>query len=306
MKPFRFGVTAPGANDGADWREQARRVEGLGFDVLTVADHIAELWSPFSALAAAAEATTRLRVGTLVLNNDFRHPAIVAREAATLDALSGGRFELGLGAGHSRPEYEAIGLPFDPAGVRVARLAESVHVVRRLFRGEAVSFAGEHYTLREHALFPVPAAAPRILVGGNGRRLLELAAREADIVGFTGIGRTLADGQRGETTGFAAERVDERVALVRQAAGDRFSALELHALVQAVVETDDREAGAQRVGQRTGLTAEEVLGSPFLLVGSPAQMGDDLRYRRERFGISYYSVFWHSLEAMAKVIALLR
>ncbi len=307
MRSFRFSIGLPQTDSRDELRAFARKAEQLGFDLLTTPDHLLDLLPPFAALACAAEATTSIRLATLVLNNDLRHPAMTAREAAALQALSGGRFELGIGAGHARPEYESIGLPFEPPAVRVARLSESVSLIKQLFAGDPVTASGDHYTLTAHHLYPRPAVRPPILIGGNGRSLLRLAAREADIVGFTGLGRTLPDGQRHEPAGFAAERVAERLALVREAASDRFEALELNALVQFVTVTDDRAATAEVIAKGVPpLTPGDILGSPFLLLGTPEQMAHDLRARRERFGISYYSFFAPALDAVARVIPLLR
>src|SRR5437867_2123293 len=202
MKPFRFGVILRSAASRADWAEKARKVEALGYAVLTVPDHLANLVAPMPALASAAEATTRLRIGTMVLNNDFRHPVLVAREAATLDLLSDGRLELGLGAGHMRSEYEEAGLRFDPGRVRVERLAESVRIVKALLDGKPTTLEGDHYRVSAHRVFPRPVQRPRppILIGGHGRRLLSLAAREAEIVGFVGF-RHLAGGAQVDASG---------------------------------------------------------------------------------------------------------
>ncbi|MEZ4503890.1 MAG: TIGR03621 family F420-dependent LLM class oxidoreductase [Dehalococcoidia bacterium] len=306
-RPFRFGVSILGPADRESLVGFARRAEDLGYDILTVPDHVADgLLSPFTTLATVASATDRLRIGTLVLNNDLRHPALAAREAATLHALSGGRMELGLGAGHAAPEYAALGLPFDEATTRVDRLTEAASVVRRLLGGETVTFEGAHYALTAHALWPPPQSPLPLLIGGNNRRLLRLAAREADIVGFTGLGRTLEDGQRHEPSGFAPSAVDERVALVRAAAGDRLNDLEFHALVQAVVITDDRRASATTVAATAPpLTADDVLGSPFVLVGTPDEMTEELRAYRARFGMSYFTVFDRYLEDFAPVVRAL-
>lgn len=304
MHPFRFGVSARGLDGPENWATLAQRVEALGYDTFSVADHLVDgLLPPFVALATAAAATERVRLGTLVLNNDLRHPTMTAREAAALDVLCGGRVELGLGAGHSRPEYEQIGLPFDDATTRVARLEESAAVVNRLLRGESVTFEGAHYQLSEHTLWPPPSQQKLpLLIGGNGRRLLRLAAREADIVGFTGMGRTLEDGQRHEPTGFGPAAVAERVALVRSEAGDRLADVEFHALVQSVVVTEDRETEAASMTERLApLTAEEILGSPFLLVGTEDQISEELRAHRERFGFSYFTVFEKDYEALAPI-----
>src|SRR5216684_9005890 len=189
MKPFRFGVNVWHASSRAEWVENARKVEELGYSTLTVPDHLTNLFSPMPAMLSAAEATKHLRVGTNVLNNDLRHPVLVAREAATIDLLTEGRLQLGLGAGNLRSEYYQAGLGFDRGGTRVERLAEAVTIIKGLLKGEEVSFAGRHYRVTGHTIAPLPVQRPHppILIGGNGPRLLTLAAREADIVGLSGI-----------------------------------------------------------------------------------------------------------------------
>ena len=184
------------------------------------------------ALAFAAEATKRIRIGTFVINNDFRHPVLLAREAATLDFLSGGRFELGLGAGHSGDEYREAGIPFEKPPVRVAKLAESIAIIKRLWADEAATFEGAHYQVIGHPSYPKPVQQPiPIVVGGNGRTLLQLAAREADIVGFTGI-FIAEDGMGRAFPHFTPDGLDNRVEVVREAAGSRFEALELNILIR--------------------------------------------------------------------------
>jgi len=308
MTPFRFGVNVRTAASWAEWADKARKVEALGYAVLLVPDHLAELLAPLPALAAAAAATTRLRVGTAVLNNDFRHPALLAREAATLDVLSDGRLELGLGAGHMQSEYEQAGLAFDPGATRVERLGEAVVILKRLLEGESVTFAGRHYRVTGHSIHPRPVQRPRppVFIGGNAPRLLTLAAREADIVGLTGIAFRHG-GKEPDVSDFRAAVVDERVRLVRETAADRFDRLELTALVQRVVVTDDRRKAAEELG--TGrwarLTPDEILASPYALVGTVDQMVDDLRARRERWGISYVMTHEPFMDALAPVVARL-
>jgi probable F420-dependent oxidoreductase len=307
VRPFRFGVSVRTTGSRAEWVEKARKIESLGYSVLTVPDHLAEQLAPIPALVAAAAVTTRLRLGTFVLNNDLRHPVLVAREAATADLLSDGRFELGLGAGHTQAEYEQSGLGFDPAEVRVQRLAEALAVITGLLGGEAVTFAGRHYRVTEHAVHPRPVQRPRppILVGGHGRALLTLAAQAVDIVGLTGI--IFRDGgARPDVSGFRPATVDERVRLVRAAAGDRFARLELNALVQRVVVTDDARGAAAGLASRWAqLSPEEILESPFVLVGTVDQLVEQLQARRERWGISYYAVFEPALDDFAPVVARL-
>ena len=308
MTPFRFGVNVRTAASQAEWADKARKVEALGYAVLLVPDHLAELLAPLPALAAAAAATTRLRVGTAVLNNDFRHPALLAREAATLDVLSDGRLELGLGAGHMQSEYEQAGLAFDPGATRVERLGEAVVILKRLLEGESVTFAGRHYRVTGHSIHPRPVQRPRppVFIGGNAPRLLTLAAREADIVGLTGIAFRHG-GKEPDVSDFRAAVVDERVRLVRETAAERFDRLELTALVQRVVVTDDRRkaAGELATGRWARLTPDEILASPYALVGTADQMVDDLRARRERWGISYIMTHEPFMDALAPVVARL-
>jgi probable F420-dependent oxidoreductase len=306
VRDFRFGVSILAAGDRAEWRAKARRAEALGFDVLLVADHLADLVPPLTALCTAAEATERLRVGTFVVNNDFRHPVLLAREAATVDLLTDGRLELGLGAGHMKHEYDEAGLRFEHAAVRVARLAESVEIVRGLLDGEEVTFVGEHYTVRGHRSFPAPAQTHvPLLVGGNGDRVLSIAARRADIVGFTGFSQV--EGTRDvRLSHFTSAGLDAKVAHVRAAAGDRFADLELNVLVQHVAATNDPRDALQRFVGDMPYSVDDALDSPFLLAGTHDQMAAALRERRERFGISYYVVFERAMADFAPVIERLR
>lgn len=305
---FRFGVTCGFGAEPRPWDELARRVERLGYSTLLVADHLVPLLSPIAAMSFAAAATSTLRVGTFVLNNDFRHPVVLAGEAATLDLLSGGRLELGLGAGHMQSEYDEAGIPFDSGSVRVDRLAESVAIVKGLLRGDRVHVEGRHYLVRDHMVEPRPAQRPYppLLIGGNGRRVLELAAREADIVGFVGF-RHVAGGRNVQLSHFGPSGLRDRIQIVRAAAGDRFDQLELNLLVQRVIVTDDRPAAAQALLDHAGVfgTVEDVLASPFLLLGTTEEIADQLQERREQFGISYVVVFEPSLDDMAPVVARL-
>jgi probable F420-dependent oxidoreductase len=259
------------------------------------------------ALMSAAAATKRLRVGTNVLNNDFRHPVLAAREAATADLLTDGRLQVGLGAGHMRSEYDEAGLRFDAGGARVERLAEAVTIVKCLLKGEEVTFSGRYYRVSGHRIHPLPVQRPHppILIGGNGPQLLTLAANEADIVGLSGITFRHGGAER-DLSGWRTAGVDQRVQLVREAAGDRYELLELNALVQAVVVTDDRYHAAEELARRwTQLSPSEILGSPYVLVGTVDQQVEDLQARRERWGISYYVIFEPYMEALAPVVAKL-
>jgi probable F420-dependent oxidoreductase len=309
MKPFRFGVNIRHAQSRAEWREKARKVEALGYDIFNVPDHLTDLVAPLPALISAVEATKTLKVGTHVLNNDLRHPVLVAREAATVDLLTDGRFQLGLGAGSIQSEYDEVGLAFEAGATRVERLAEAVTIIKGLMKGEEVTFAGRHYRMTGHTISPLPVQKPHppILVGGNGPRLLTLAAREADIVGLSGLTFRHGGAVPPDLSGWRASSVDERVRLVREVAGDERNArLELSALVQQVVVTDDRRKTAEELTSRwTQLSAEEILHSPYVLIGTVDQMVEKLRAHRQRWSISYYVIHEPYLDAFAPVVARL-
>jgi len=307
MRPFRFGVNVRDAPSRAEWVDKARKVEDLGYAALTVPDHLATMLAPIPAVVSAAEATKRLRVGTNVLNNDLRHPVLVAREAATVDLLTDGRFDLGLGAGHMESEYDQAGLRFDPGGTRVERLAEAVTIIKGLLGGEQVTFAGRHYRVTGHTIHPLPLQRPHppILIGGNGRRILTLAAKEADMVGLTGI-TFRAGGTEPDLSAWKTAAVDERVRLVREAAGERYDRLELSALVQRVVVTDNPRQAAEELASRwTQLSVEEILQSPYALIGTVDHLVEELRRRRDRWDISYYVIFEPYMDAFAPVVARL-
>lgn len=303
-RPFRFGVQFAATGGGREWVETARKAEALGYDTLVVPDHVGTVaFGP--ALAAAAAATSTLRTGTLVLDNDFRHPVFLAQEAAALDLLSDGRFELGLGAGWHGPDYETTGMPFAPPGVRFGRLRESVEIVKRLFGDELVTFAGEHYTVTD--LPPLPRTPQRphvpILIGAGGKRMLAFAAREAESVGLLPISR--ADGSGLDVPDITAAATEAKVALVRAAAGDRFSSLELNILLQALVITDDAPGEAERMSAEWELPAADLLDAPSILIGTIDQIVERLRAHRERFGISYVVTRGRWMESFAPVVARL-
>jgi probable F420-dependent oxidoreductase len=301
--PFRFGVSVRRAESRADWREKARRAEALGYSVFLVPDHLADIMPPWVALAVAAEAAPTMRVGTFVLNNDLRHPALVAREAAALDLLTDGRLELGLGAGHMEAEYDQIGLRFDPSAVRVERLGEAIAIVKRLLAGEEVTFTGAHYRLAGHRVSPTPVQRPRppLLLGGNSRRLLDLAGREADIVSFLGFSHR-SGGREFDFGAFGEDGTAARIDIVRNAAGSRFGELMLNAVVQRVVVTDNDRSAAADLAADAKLSVDEVLDSPYLLVGSVGAIADGLRARHERHGFTYWVVPEGVMDAFAPVI----
>ena len=295
-----------GAASRAEWLALARRAETLGYAILVVPDHFRNALATGPALLAAAEATTTLRVGSLVFDNDFRHPTILAKEAASLDVLTGGRFEMGLGAGWMRSEYDEAGIAFDPPGLRVGRLEEAVRIVKGLFADEPLHFAGRYYHVNGLTGLPRPVQRPHppLVIGGGGRRVLSLAAREADIVGFAP--RAKVDGSGLDRADITAAAVDQKVVWVREAAGDRFASLELNLLVQAVSVTDERAPAIDKLARRFEATPDVVESSPFVFVGSVDWISETLRERRERYGISYWVVFEVAMEAFAPVVARLR
>jgi probable F420-dependent oxidoreductase len=309
MKPFRFGISIGRVTSRAELVEKARKVEALGYDTITFPDHLTDRLAPMPALIIASEATTRLRVGTNVLNNDLRHPVMVAREAAATDLLTDGRLQLGLGAGSIKSEYHEAGLRFDAGRVRVARLAEAVRIIKRLLQGEEVAFAGQHYQVAGHKIAPLPIQKPHppILIGGNGAQLLALAAREADIVGFSGITFRKGGASPPDVSAWRAAAVEERVAMVRETAGEqRFARLELNALVQRVVVNEDRRAAAGELARRwPELSVDDLLQIPYVLVGTAEQIAEQLQTMRQRWGISYYVVHEPYLDDFAPVVARL-
>lgn len=310
-RPFRFGAAADAATTRAAWIAQVHRAEDLGYATFLAADHYVLDFPPIAALMAAADATTTLRVGSLVFDNDFRHPAQLAKEVATLDLLSDGRFELGIGAGWHQADYDQVGLPFDSAGVRIDRLTEAVAIIKRFFTQESVTFAGSYYRVNELQASPKPLQRPHppIFIGGGGQRMLTLAGQEADIVGFHFKVNVDGTVDASERTGAALAR---KVAWVRQAAGERFASLELNLLASAVVLTEDRrQAAEERVrelaarGGATNITADVLLADPYLFIGTVEQIVEHVTHLREQFGISYLVVRPDDVEAFAPVVARL-
>ncbi|MFJ9854920.1 TIGR03621 family F420-dependent LLM class oxidoreductase [Streptomyces sp. NPDC101150] len=288
-RPFRFGLNMLTLDDGKSWRHKCRHAEELGYDVLLVPDHLG-MPAPFPALIAAAEATGRPRVGTFVLNAGFWNPALLAREVAGADALTGGRLELGLGTGYVRAEHEKAGLPWGTPGQRVDHLARTIEELDRLL-GDP-----------EHLPRPAQRPRPPLLIGGNGPRMMRLTARHADIAAFTG-GRQSPGKPEGVLELLPAEELAASVARYQEYAAERPEPAELNILVQQVLPTDDRRAAAREIAARgIGLDEEQALEAPTLLIGTPAQMAEQLRERRERFGFSYITVLDPFMEAFAPVL----
>ena len=303
-RPFRFAVQSSSAPDAKTWRQRARDAESMGYSTLYMPDHFGEQWGPLVGLTVAAEATEKLNVGALVFDNDYRHPIVLAKEAATLDLVSEGRFEFGLGAGWLRSDYEQSGMPYDRPGVRIERLAEGLAIMKALWTDGKAWFSGAHYKIADAVGDPRPYTRPhpRICIGGGGRRVLSLAAREADIVGFNA---TLTAGYVGPEAAATAtaDQFDQRVKWVREAAGDRFDQLELQCHTSFVQVTDDRRAFAEGMAPAFEIKAEDALEIPLVLVGTIDQMCETLIERRERYGFSYWVVSSESgIDAFAPVV----
>jgi len=307
LPPFRFGIQCSSPPDitAASWRALARKVEDLGYHRLTVSDHLDDQLAPVAALMSAADATTTLRIGALVFCNDYRHPAVLAKEAATLDILSEGRFELGLGAGWMTTDYERAGIEMDRPSVRIARLEEALHVVTGLLSDGPCTFDGEHYKIDGLTGSPKPVQSPLpILIGGGGRKVLELAGRHAHIVGLNPkLPNGVIDASAGPDATVAA--TDRKLGWIRAAAGDRFDQIELHTRIHLAVITDDRIGLSETMGPALGLTPAEALESPHQLCGTVDEIVDDLLHRRERFGIASIGLSLDALDSFAPVVARL-
>jgi probable F420-dependent oxidoreductase len=310
---LRFGVVNESVSGGPSWLDHVRRVEDSGVDVFLVRDHFSagaygQQLAPFSALAAAAAVTTRLHVGTLVLDNDFRHPVIVAHEAASLHYLSGGRFELGLGAGWYQPEYQAAGISFDPPPRRIGRLEEALAVIRGLLDGGKVDHAGDCYRISglDLGVLPRYEGRPRLVVGAGGPRMLGLAARHADTVGL--LPAPIKGSQdRDDPLDRLPEALDRKIGVLRETGGDRFGELELSTFVTIVI-TDHRRSETEALIARrgwNGVDVDVVWQMPAIFIGSAAQIREDLQARQERFGLSYLVTSDRDLPAVTQIVASL-
>ena len=311
MKPIRFGVLAEHAQTADQLLGTARRAEAAGCSTLLVRDHLVEgpfphQLAPLTALAAVAAATTRLRVGTLVICNDLRHPAVLAKEVATLDVLSGGRVELGLGAGFLRRDYEASGLGFDEPRDRVSRLEESLRVLKGLFGPGPLTHRGRHYHLEGMDNFPMPVQRPHppLHVAAARPRMLAIAGREADIVNLQGVSTTGGIVSE-DPAGRSPEAVAERIERIRAAAGERFRDVELSTVATLAVTDRPRQAAEDLARARGwGLPPERVLAMPAVLAGPPGRLVELLDERREAFGLSYFILSDAALDAAAPLFEL--
>ena len=310
---FRFGVHSSDAPTGEAWAAAAQRYEEMGFSTLLLRDHFDQQIAPIAAMTAAACATATLRVGCLVFDNDYRHPLVLAKELATLDRLSGGRVEVGLGAGWMAPDYEQAGIAFDEPGVRVSRFHEGVRLLKAFFAGGPVDFAGEHYTISGHDMYPACVQQPRppILLVAGGPRMTRIAATEADIVAINPGKKSNELWEDQNLPDASADAVDRKVDAIRDAAGDRYADLELQIVVPFVVPTDDREGTAAAIAgglpsdPALDLSAKTVLESPYVLIGTEDQICETLVERRDRWDLSYYVFNDDSVDAVAPIVARL-
>jgi probable F420-dependent oxidoreductase len=303
MLPFRFGVLAEVAPTMSAWRDQARMAEGLGYSTLYISDHLDAQFGPLVATTVAAEATSTLHVGSLMLNNDLRNPVVLAKEIATLGLAAEGRVEVGLGAGWLRSDYAQAGIEYDEPAVRVDRLAESLTVMKTLWSEGEATFTGRYHAVLGARCDPRPASPPRVIVGGGSRRILTVAAEQADTVG---VNTSLASGQKGGDLASQAtfDHFDRCLAWVREGAGDRFSSIELQIVAFAVRVVASRRAAA-RTATMLGLPGEDALELPIVLIGTEDELCEQLLQRRERWGFTNIVVPGEAMESFAPVVARL-
>jgi probable F420-dependent oxidoreductase len=301
-RPFRFGaVTTSGTEHSRrHWCDYARRLESLGFSTLFVADHYMNTTVCTPRLAAAASVTTALRLGSYVYNNDFRHPVLLAREAAEIDLLSAGRMELGLGAGWAKDEYDMVGMPFDPGPVRASRYEEAVHLIRALHEGSAITHHGQFYSVRDCALLVEPVQRPiPVLLGGGGPRMTRFAARHGDMIGF--VPRSLPTGGL-DPGAFAVSSFEERIRMLDEVSAERADGGPERAVL--VFHQAD-SADDLPTGQDAWTNPDMLLGSPYALLGDKAQVIDALLERRERWGLTYVTCWEEDVDRFAPVVAAL-
>jgi len=303
MLPFRFGVYGAVAPTMSAWRDQARTAEGLGYAALYISDHLDSQFGPLVATTVAAEATSTLHVGPVVLNNDLRNPVVLAKEIATLGLAAEGRVEVGLGAGWLRSDYEQAGIEFDEPAVRVDRLAESLTVMKTLWSEGKTTSAGTHYPVRDARCDPRPASPPRVIVGGGSRRILTVAAEQADTVG---VNTSLALGEKdGDLASQATfDHFDRCLAWVREGAGNRFSSIELQIVAFATRVVASHRA-AVRTATMLGLPGEDALELPIVLMGTVDELCEQILKRRERWGFTNIVVPAEAMESFAPVVARL-
>ncbi len=314
QRAFRFGVIDESSLSREAWIQKAQRVEQLGYSTFLIRDHFIQgdfnhQLAPVPALMAAADVTRTLRVGSLVFANDYRHPVMLAKEAATLDVLSGGRFELGIGAGWLASEYEQVGIPFDTPGIRVERMQEALHILKGVFAEEPFSFAGKHYSITHLDSHPKPVQKPHppLLIGAGSKRMLSIAAREADIIGL--LPKALTNGTISEDpTERLAETISQKIDWIRQSAGERFDEIELSMVVTIEITQDQEQKAAQIIQQRgwSGITSRQVLEMPSMLIGSIDQIIEKLQSVRKKYFFSYFVISDTCMETFAPIVSQLR
>ena len=319
VRPFRFAAGGEGNPDEGGARrfvKLAQKAEELGYDSFMIPDHLGNQVGPIAALGALAVATDKIRLGTAVLANGFRHPAVLAKDATTIDQISGGRLEFGIGAGWMKEEYDKAGIAYESPGVRIEKLDESLTILDVLLRGQECTFEGKHYQVRGLQGSPRPRQGPRppIAVGGGGPRMLALAAKHADIISL--VPSTTKEGKL-KLSEITMEKSIERVEVIRRAAGDRFADIELNWTITTILISDDREQTAEMVlgaldngfphnmDVDVKLTVEDVLRSPYIAIGSFEEIAEQVRGVRAATGMSYVGVFPTQMEAFAPVIPLL-
>jgi probable F420-dependent oxidoreductase len=307
--PFRFAVITSKAADGQAWRERARRAEELGYSTLLMPDHFQDQLAPLTALATAAAVTERLAVGTLVFDNDYRHPVVLAKELASLDLLTGGRLEVGMGAGWKRSDYDEAGIQYDRPGVRIDRMVEAIEVMRALWKStEPVNYVGTHYQIEGAVGTPTPhtPGGPPLCIGGGGRRMLTIAANVADIVA---VNATMTSGQLDASVAATAspQAFDEKLGWVRQAAdaSGRSADIELQChcpFVQITKSAEERQSVLGAMAPGFGCSKGEARDIPLTLVGSTDEIVETLRRRRDRWGFTYTVIPDVAIEVFAPVV----
>ncbi|QBD81674.1 TIGR03621 family F420-dependent LLM class oxidoreductase [Ktedonosporobacter rubrisoli] len=310
--PFRFGIFSHNTSPSPErLRSQARLAEDLGYSTFLVPDHLGDQFAPALALLQAAQATTTLHIGSFVFANDFRHPLLLAKEAATLDAFSNGRFEFGLGAGWMRSEYEQIGLSFEAPSVRIERMGEALRLIKDFFTRDELSFSGSYYTVKALPCLPrvVQAPHPPIYVGGSGKRMLTLAAQEATCVGliprvrYARRGGHMNDVLDVEDASAAATK--QKLGWIREAAGARFDELELNIVLMDVRITEHKQQALQEYMERYALSEEELEKCSFLLIGDKEEVIDKVKFIREEYGVTYFVAWEEHIQQLAPVVAQL-
>ena len=307
QRPFKFAAMVRGGDTGQEFLDRVRQIESLGYNQVAMVDHFNPTYAPVPSLTAAAIVAPSLRVLTTVFDNDFRNPALLAKEMATLDQLSDGRVDVGLGAGWLRRDYEQSGIRYDRPGVRISRMEEALTVMKGAWSGESFSFNGEHYTIKDLDGFPAPLQQPHppIYIGGGGNRMLEIAGREADIIGVHvrfGSERAVT----GEDT--YRDEMARKIDLIREAAGSRFDQIELALLLFAAKVVDSpaaRDAEVSAIAERIGLTPEAVAASPYYLIGSETDLAERIQGLRETFGVSHFTITADDADGFAPVVAQL-